>query len=262
MAATLSLREFQSAFLNMHETTYPDPVMRWEKESPVIRYVGEGGTESFWYSVSLGEPCRDEQTVADVVDREIRLAASRNRNMEWKVYEFPEGPGLASTLESRGLRCTRKSRLLYSPVEDVLREIRVSPEIRVEPAESIAQLEELRDLSGKVWGQEATWLVDTLWREISAPNPGTHVYLARNADGLAVSCGWMRALGNIAWLFGGSTVQDFRGRGAYRALVRERALRARFAGIQFLLSECSPDSERVLNRLGFSDAGVALLYER
>jgi GNAT superfamily N-acetyltransferase len=52
-------------------------------------------------------------------------------------------------------------------------------------------------------------------------------------------------------LWGGSTLQRWRGRGIYRALVAHRARIAVERGIRYLQVDASEDSRPILERLGF-----------
>jgi len=54
-------------------------------------------------------------------------------------------------------------------------------------------------------------------------------------------------------LFGGSTLPDARGRGAYRALVRARWDEAVLRGVPALVTQAAPASEPILRRLGFEE---------
>ncbi len=55
----------------------------------------------------------------------------------------------------------------------------------------------------------------------------------------------------FATLWGGGTLPGWRGRGSYRALVAERAARARARNIRYLQVDASPSSRPILERLGF-----------
>ena len=98
------------------------------------------------------------------------------------------------------------------------------------------------------------------WREINRDAPLTEVFAAYLHD-TPIAAGWIRHFGSVSYLFGGSTLAKYRGQGAYRALVARRHQSASVLGSRFLVSECSPESERILKSLGFQDAGRALQFE-
>ena len=55
----------------------------------------------------------------------------------------------------------------------------------------------------------------------------------------------------FATLWGGATLEPWRGRGIYRALVRHRANLAASRGFRYLQVDASDDSRPILERLGF-----------
>jgi GNAT superfamily N-acetyltransferase len=55
----------------------------------------------------------------------------------------------------------------------------------------------------------------------------------------------------FATLWGGATLPAWRGRGIYRALVRQRAQLAAERGRRYLEVDASADSRPILERLGF-----------
>jgi hypothetical protein len=55
----------------------------------------------------------------------------------------------------------------------------------------------------------------------------------------------------FAGLYGGGTIERFRGRGLYRALVAARARMATELGARYLTVDALPTSRPILERLGF-----------
>jgi GNAT superfamily N-acetyltransferase len=78
------------------------------------------------------------------------------------------------------------------------------------------------------------------------------VYLAL-VDGRPVARGSMAFSEHGATLFGGSTLPEARGRGAYRALVAARWDEAVARGRPLLVTQASPMSRPILERLGFRE---------
>jgi GNAT superfamily N-acetyltransferase len=91
----------------------------------------------------------------------------------------------------------------------------------------------------------------------SAPRPREHdpdnlVYLAY-ADGEPVARGSASFGEHGVTLFGGSTLPQARGRGAYRALVAARWEEAVARGTPILVTQAGPMSRPILARLGFRE---------
>ena len=132
--------------------------------------------------------------------------------------------------------------------------------IRVDEALSCADLSEVSNVLFEVWNDRAETVIDLLSKELSRGSGKSRAFLVRR-EGRPVACAWTKYYGDVAYLFGGSTVPGFRGQGAYPALVAVRAQRARIDGIPFVVADCSPSSERVMRKLGFTDGGSVCKYE-
>lgn len=247
------LAEFAAEFLAMPLGPAPDPGMAYEAAGPVCRYVGKG-TETHCYSLSFARALPRGARLDALIAGERRRAGRRKH--EWKEYAFPRVRGLEAALAAAGYVVDRRSRLLFAPVERELpgRSAAVTEAVRGEKG-----LRALEEIGRRAWGEPAGGTFDSIRRELRRPEPLVDVFLAR-LNGKAASGGWVKYYHRVAFLFGGATLPECRGRGAYRALVAARMSCARRRGMRFVVSECSPDSERVLRGLGFLDAGAALRH--
>ena len=107
-----------------------------------------------------------------------------------------------------------------------------------------------------VGGAEAAW---RFWQ--TEPGRG---YLLAHIDGIAVAeAGLAATIPGPVVLSGGATLPAWRGRGAYRALVRWRWDEAVRRGTPVLVVQASDDSRPILERLGFRAVGpVRTLIDR
>ena len=94
------------------------------------------------------------------------------------------------------------------------------------------------------------------------PNPNDSIYLAF-VDGKPVARGSVAFGERGATLFGGSTLPEARGRGAYRALVAARWEDAVARGTPVLVTQAGPMSRPILGRLGFRElCEIRILVDR
>jgi GNAT superfamily N-acetyltransferase len=76
-------------------------------------------------------------------------------------------------------------------------------------------------------------------------------------DGKPAGTGGVSLIGDVVRLWGASVLPEFRGRGAYRALVAARLRHARASGARFALTKArTGTSGPILRRLGFHSHGV------
>lgn len=103
-----------------------------------------------------------------------------------------------------------------------------------------------------VWGQDFSWLGETLSRTRSQRLEEVSVYCAYS-DAHPVGTGWIEyPVGSrFAELHGGAVLAEMRGRGIYSALFQARLEEARRRGVEFLAVDAAPMSRPILQRKGF-----------
>ena len=91
-----------------------------------------------------------------------------------------------------------------------------------------------------------------LGEAVAAGSKGHRGYIAYlGSEPVAVGRLYTDADSVFGGLYGGSTREEFRGRGCYRALVAARARDARAFGARYLIVDALPTSRPILERLGF-----------
>lgn len=88
-------------------------------------------------------------------------------------------------------------------------------------------------------------------------DPTGHEHVERwvaEVDGMVVATGRLEVVAGteFAGLWGGATLEQWRGRGIYRALVAARAFSAIERGVRYLQSDCTEMSRPILERSGLS----------
>ena len=113
-------------------------------------------------------------------------------------------------------------------------------------------LERVAALESEVYGSDESWMADELEAVVRAA-PDDAVVLVAEAHGEVVSAGRIEFMAgtDFAGLWGGATLEAWRGRGIYRALVAARARLALARGVRLLQVDASDDSRPILVRLGF-----------
>src|SRR5262249_24274373 len=116
-------------------------------------------------------------------------------------------------------------------------------------------------MESQVWGRDCAFIGDHLAESLAAAPDRLAIFTAE-AGGQVVAAGWtaLREDGIFASLWGGSTLQAWRGRGIYRALVAARARLAAEHGYQYLQVDASGDSRPILEHLGFTPVTTTTPY--
>lgn len=113
-----------------------------------------------------------------------------------------------------------------------------------------ADLHRLAATATEVFEHDSGWLADYLLEKKDDPNT---VVVIAEADGQVVSSARLEIVPGTEFggLWGGGTLERWRGKGIYRALVAHRARVALERGLKYLQVDASEDSRPILERLGF-----------
>ncbi|MEO7628629.1 MAG: GNAT family N-acetyltransferase [Nocardioides sp.] len=101
----------------------------------------------------------------------------------------------------------------------------------------------------------------TLRRLVLATHPHVEEWVAE-VDGVVVATGRLEVVAGteFAGLWGGATLEPWRGRGIYRAMVAARAFSAIDRGVRYLQSDCTEMSRPILERSGMSRVTTTTPY--
>ena len=203
----------------------------------------------------------DESTA----DAAIAAAVERFRpygvEFEWKHYGYDRPADLAQRLRAAGFAPEEEEALVVGEV-DVVRE-RLAGAADV-PGITVRRIARGRQGAGAGLAADQRPALDRLvaglrrctcahWPPSTATTRrAMSVWLAESGDGTVVCAAWVRFHDgtDFASLWGGSTLEEYRRRGIYKALVARRADEAAERGFRFLQVDASPDSRPILERLG------------
>ncbi len=179
--------------------------------------------------------------------------AARGTRVEWKTYAYDEPADLTARLEAAGFVAEERETVVVGPVAALSGHPADVDGVTIRETAALDDFVAIGALQSEVWADDWSWLADDLRDRAARVGPdGFRVFVAE-ADGRLVSAAWLvlRDGTEFASLWGGSTLEAYRGRGIYRALVARRAALARDAGYAYLQVDASDMSRPILERLGF-----------
>jgi GNAT superfamily N-acetyltransferase len=230
------------------EAPYFDPLVRLERDGPVVRLLGataQSGDNCVLYAAL------DENTAASAVDRQVVYFSKLGRGFEWKHHGHDGPAELPRLLQERGFQAEEPETVMALPLEDAPVAPALAPGYAHKAWPGTEDLAPLFSVQKAVWpNSDLAWLNDSLRRERAAAK-GKIRFHCVCFRGEPVCLGWTRLHGRFASLFGGSTLAEHRGRGLYRTLVAARLDEARRLGATYALVDAGPMSRPVLARLGF-----------
>jgi hypothetical protein len=203
----------------------------------------------------------DEQTADRVIEEQIAFFEAQEQGFEWKVFDYDTPPDLGERLAARGFTAREVDAVMVLPLRDAPDLLREPVIHQVDRVTSPSMVEEVVALESEVWNEEFDWLQRQLTFTLERHPNQISIFVAR-VDGRPVSAGWIMypLSSRFAGLWGGSTLEGYRGRGLYRAVLATRLQEALSRGVQFLTVDASPMSKPILERHGFIQIAEAFAY--
>jgi GNAT superfamily N-acetyltransferase len=225
----------------------PDSV-QVERDGPLVRTTGFGNRGFVGYRDLDG---LDGQELDALIARQVRIFEERCEPFEWKLHGHDRPLDLPDRLLAAGFVPEERETVVIGRVDTVAAEPTLPDGVVIREIRERDDFAQIAQLEESVWSEHVGW-VDDLAEERGADPEGLRVFVA-NAGELTVCAGWVRFPSGteFATFWGGATLQAWRRRGIYRALVAHRANLAAERGRRYIEVDASDDSRPILERLGF-----------
>ncbi|GAA3788996.1 GNAT family N-acetyltransferase [Streptomyces phyllanthi] len=233
---------------DMREGARPDaPGARIERADRVVRQVG---AESGWSGVLWSD--LDETTADGAIAAQLRYFAGLGREFEWKLYGHDLPVDLGKRLRAAGFTPEPEETLMIAEFGGMHLDIEVPEGVRLLPVTDAAGVDMVADVHAQAFGRDSSRMRTQLLAQLTG-DPDTVVAVVALAGDRPISAARMEMLPGtrFAGLWGGGTVEGWRGRGIYRALVAHRARVAAEHGYRYLQVDATSQSRPILERLGF-----------
>ncbi|MET7826112.1 GNAT family N-acetyltransferase [Streptomyces sp. NPDC005386] len=242
---------------DMRETARPDaPGARIERAGRVVRQVGaEGG----WNGVIWSD--LDGTNADAAVAEQIRHFTGLGLDFEWKLYGHDRPEDLGRRLQAAGFTAQPEERLMIAELGDLTLDAEPPEGVSLLPVTDRAGVELVAEVHQQAFGTDGTRLRHQLLAQLTG-DADTVVAVVALAGDVPVSAARMELLpgARFAGLWGGGTVEAWRGRGIYRALVAHRARVAADRGYRYVQVDASSQSRPILARLGFQPLTTTTPY--
>ncbi|WP_069758549.1 GNAT family N-acetyltransferase [Streptomyces sp. LUP47B] len=234
---------------DMREGAQPDgPGARVERVGGVVRQVA---AEHGWNGVVWSD--LDESSADKAIAEQIAYYTGLGREFEWKLYGHDLPFDLGQRLRAAGFTAEPEETLMIAEVADLTLDVEPPEGIRFLPVTDRAGVDLVADVHEKAFGTDSSRLRHQLLARLQ-DDPDTVVAVVALAGDEPVSAARMELVPGtrFAGLWGGGTVESWRGRGIYRALVAHRARAAVERGYRYLQVDAMATSRPILERLGFA----------
>ncbi|MGW6916391.1 GNAT family N-acetyltransferase [Kitasatospora sp. NPDC054939] len=233
----------------------PDgPQARIERTGTVVRQVGGAHV---WQGVLWSDLASLNAAEVDaVIAEQVRHYGALGTDFEWKHYSHDRPADLADRLKAAGFTPEDPETVMVAGVEETVARLAdtVVPEgVHLLPVTDEAGLDLVIEVHEKAFGTDGSRLRRRILAQLT-DTPDTVTVVVAMAGDTPVSSARMDLCPGtgFAGLWGGGTVEAWRGRGLYRTLIAHRARIAAEHGYRYLQVDASDQSRPILERLGFA----------
>jgi GNAT superfamily N-acetyltransferase len=221
---------------------------RFERAGHVVRCVGANPGD--WCGIDWSE--LDESTADAAIAAQVAYFTELGREFEWKYYSHDHPADLPERLRRAGLKPGQDEALMIADVADVPTELALPHGIELVDAANAEAIHALVDVHDAVFGSDHGSMREALLERL-ASDPDSFAVVVAVAGGEPVSSARMEFHPGteFASLWGGGTLEPWRGKGIYGALVSHRARLAAKRGYRYLRVDALPTSRPILERFGF-----------
>ena len=232
-----------------------------EQTAQSSRYTTASGSLRYimWHQFSVTDTDR-------CISQEIAAATGQVKSLMWKLYAHDTPINLGSALLACGFSDYDPCALMAAPVGRVISELGTPPNhISVRQLRVANEFDAYQQIWDSVWptAPNARYVDD--YRKVATNHdPGVVFFAGFSASNEPVSSGYLFHAPEcpFALLCGGATKPEWRNQHAYSAMLIARANSARERGASYLAVEASPQSQPILERLGFQRLSTLLFYEK
>jgi GNAT superfamily N-acetyltransferase len=222
------------------------PGMERQSFPELVRFVRPGpGTNFILYSRLRPE------TADETIRAQIEELRALDGPIEWKIYGHDQPLDFTHRLAEHDFVPDAPAPTLCLDLASLPPSLTPPADIDVRRLTDPAELGQVVAIEEEVWDEDSSWIYERFSLELQQPSY-LEIFVAYIEDTPACA-GWVQfQVGSeFASLWGGSTLEAFRGQGLYTAVLAARVAAADARGRRFVTVEAEPASERILLRHGF-----------
>jgi hypothetical protein len=234
----------------------------WQRHGPLL-----------WATYGHSRGFVTYRSLAGVEDRLGSLVAETHAHfeaqpavteVEWKTRGHDVSPGLSDVLREHGFEPQDVESVMLGEAKAMAVDVPLPAGVSIRRITAEPDVRRMSAMQGVVFagGRTDEDVVAELLHRVASDPDSLELWVAE-ADGKVISAGRLEPVPGtqIAGIWGGSTLEEWRGRGIYRALTAERARSALRRGFRYLHSDSTELSRPILERSGFLKITTTTPYE-
>lgn len=182
--------------------------------------------------------------------------------VEWKTRGHDGVPELDAILVEHGFLSDEPESVMIGRAVDLAVDVPVPRGVTIRRVTEPADVRRMVAMQDEAFGDASPGMAEELLYRISLGKDDMELWVAE-ADGEMVSAGRLEPVdgSDFAGIWGGATLEQWRGRGIYRALTAERARSAVRRGKRLINSDSTEHSRPILERSGFVKVTTTTPYQ-
>lgn len=240
--------------LDQHRRTTVIPGYRRETTPETTRQIDDSGVHSIILHSRL-----DPSDADRIIARETGHFGKLGHAFEWKVFDHDQPLNLRRRLEKRGFEIEPPEAVLVLELAEAPAALRAPPVSEVRTISHLDALQDVLVVWKRVWPDEdqTHWVAKIA--QCMRERPASVSPYVAYVDGVPAATGRTAFTPGdpFAYLAGGATLPEYRGRGLYTDLLRVRVREALSRGVRLLMVDARPMSRPILERHGFRFIGHA-----
>ncbi|WP_404291247.1 GNAT family N-acetyltransferase [Glutamicibacter arilaitensis] len=182
--------------------------------------------------------------------------------VEWKTRGHDHAPGLHEELLANGFVAGESESIMIGQASNLAVDVGLPPGVSLRQVSTEADVRAMSAMQDEAFGDPVSeHQAEALLMRL-ATNDGMELWIAE-ADGQIVSAGRLEPVPGteFAGIWGGGTLEQWRGRGIYRALTAARARSALKMGKTLIHSDSTEYSRPILERYGLLRVSTTTPYQ-
>lgn len=226
-----------------------------------LRLVTFGGGRGF---ITYANPGHEGARLAALVSEALAHFAADPEitRVEWKTRGHDRTPGLHDALLAAGFEPDEPESIMIGTAEALAADVPLLAGVTLRQITSDADIRAMAEMQDEAFGDSLAEEMASAMIARIARGDKLELWVAE-ADGRIVTAGRLEPVpdSDFAGLWGGATLEAYRGRGIYRALTAARARSAIRLGKTLMNSDSTGYSRPILERSGFLAVSTTTPYE-
>lgn len=194
----------------------------------------------------------DSNRVDALIDEQIAFFKARGQGFEWKVYATDTPHNIGERLTKKGFVADVTENFMVRDMSDYVPNLELPDGIRCEKATTQDMFRDVARIQATEFPIDVDEWVTRFWQAHQANPHQTSLYVIYD-NGVAVSSARVDFTeGSLfAGLWGGTTLEEYRGRGYYQMLLNYRIDEAKKRGRQYMTIDALETSRPIVAKHGF-----------